>query len=359
VKGERAAKVAILGSRSLSAYTDRILSRGFEEAGWQIVSPAQADFLLVQLHGAPHAADDDVSIVHLLPALNAQRANHGYGVLIHRPDEIQGRSELFADSGVLESASFIALLGTFHVADDWLVRTGVPVRAVPHGFFSSRPPVLRTPVVIGSHTRWGEMRRLDDAVTLLAEVLSRAEPGSVVGYLGGEGAEAFDLDLLTHRKSVGARFAAIEVVHNYGMVRGAAKKRVLVVNPGPIQPPDLTPILNVQLYHLNGRLRTGENSGSLHQYPSVPIVFEMNGGEVMEDLKVIRVPYANDENGVCGDFAVAADKILDWIRTDRLKKSLRHNQRRAEALGPKAVARYYQDLFESFDGARRHTPSER
>lgn len=340
-------RIAILGARSLSSYTERILSRGFAEIGWELVSPAEASFLLVQLHGAPHSVEDDLAIVELLPVLIAKERIRGYGLLIHRPDEIQSRTELFSNPKILADALFVALLGTMHLQDDWLVQAGVPVHAISHGFVSSKPPPLRAPLVVGSHTRRGEMRRVDDAATLIVNVLNRSEPGSVVGYIGGEGAEMYGCGASIATSGTMAADSEIEIVSDYGMVRGAARKRVLVVNPRPIQPPELRTVFNVQLYHLNGRLRTGENSGSLHHYPSIPIIFEMNGAEVMEDLKVIRVPYKNGSHGVIGDFSSAADEIIDWIQTDRLKKSLRHNQRRAEALGPSAVARAYQELFES------------
>jgi hypothetical protein len=341
----RAVKIAILGARSLATYTDRVLSRGFDEIGWEIVSPAEADYLLAQFHGAPQAGEDDASIVELLVSLGKRAGGLRYGILIHRPDEIQSRVSLFGDPAVLGNAAFIALLGTRHLSDDWLVRSGVPIVAVPHGYISPRPPAMRAPVVIGSHNRWGEMRRIEDAASLIVQVLASADPGSVLGYLGGDGAEKFDPVALIRREVDGNLISDIEVVHDYGMVRGAAKKRVLVVNPGPVQPLDLRPVFNVQLYHFNGRLRTGENSGSLHQYPCIPVIFEMNGAEVFEDLKVIRVPYKDDEAGMRGDFATAAKEILKWLRTDQFIDSVRHNQLRAEALSPAAVARCYEGLF--------------
>jgi hypothetical protein len=51
---------------------------------------------------------------------------------------------------------------------------------------------------------------------------------------------------------------------------------------------NLTPTFNTQMYHLGSRVRTGESSGSIHNCAGVPVVCEMNGSELIEELRVIK-----------------------------------------------------------------------
>jgi hypothetical protein len=69
-----------------------------------------------------------------------------------------------------------------------------------------------------------------------------------------------------------------------------------------------TPHFNVQLYHLLGKKRYGESSGSLHRGISVPVIFEANGAERLEGFKAIKVDADDDLKNI--NFEKAAAEIL-------------------------------------------------
>jgi hypothetical protein len=185
------------------------------------------------------------------------------------------------------------------------------------------------------------MRDLVHVVSLLIEIFKRVEPGAVVGYLGGESTPGSPrlskegVKELCSRVSYGPK---IEVVSDYGLVTDAKAKHVIVVNPGGNEPPEMQPTFNVQLYHLFGKIRTGENSGSLHIRPSIPVVIEMNGAERTEKLEAVRVPYG-DVNSITSILLEnAAVQIAELIYSGQYRKMLAHNVSRAEKLSPRYVA---------------------
>jgi hypothetical protein len=89
----------------------------------------------------------------------------------------------------------------------------------------------------------------------------------------------------------------------------------------------------------------GENSGSLHSYPNIPVVLEMNGAEDLEQLKVIKVSYSDPASIESADLAGAAKDILAFTRQGRHKTALQHNCRRAKQLSPQNIALIYKQLF--------------
>ena len=52
-------RIAIVGSRSLTKYSTKMLAHGFSELGWDVVPLADADYAIIKLHGAPHSKEDD------------------------------------------------------------------------------------------------------------------------------------------------------------------------------------------------------------------------------------------------------------------------------------------------------------
>ena len=68
------------------------------------------------------------------------------------------------------------------------------------------------------------------------------------------------------------------------------------------------PHFNVQLYHLHGKKRYGESSGSLHRGISIPVIFEANRAERLEGFHAIKIK-ADDELQTI-DFDQAARDIL-------------------------------------------------
>jgi hypothetical protein len=349
-------RIAIIGSRTLARYSERILARGFSELGWEIVSPDSAKYILLQIHGAPQAKADDSEILDLLAKLISEERCERIGVLIHRPDECALlHTDLTSRLSQLTHHSFIALLGTHHLKDKWLRDLNCRVTAIPHGFFSAKaPPQLTDQIVIGSITSWGEMRRVGDAVKLIAEVFKRCEPGEFIGYLSGAPREELTELKITEVLNQISDLPKIELVNDYGLAPNPRHKHVLVVDhqakEGRGLPP---PSINIQLYHLNGTIRTGENSGSLHSYPSLPVILEMNGAEVLEDLKVIKVAYSDPLSIDSADLISAAQEIISLTRGGGYKKALQHNTRRAKQLTPLSIARSYAALFTKVEGGEQ------
>ncbi len=103
---------------------------------------------------------------------------------------------------------------------------------------------------------------------------------------------------------------------------------------------------NIQMYYFGEKVRTGESSGSLHASVSIPVILEMNGSDMIEDLKVIRVPYTSLDDIGTIDFISGAQKIIDTIDDTSFTSMLEHNSLQAEKFNNTFVARSYINIFE-------------
>lgn len=207
-------------------------------------------------------------------AIFAAIADQRVPVLIHRPDEIL---ELGLDLARLRGP-------IFHLGD-LVTWPGLDVTVVPHPFLSlERPPHASKPIV-GAFTAWGEMRKLEHFEQLVAHL----DPARFEFRVGGPGSGSDVAPFVPH--------------------------------------------FNVQLYHLHGRKRFGESSGSLHRGVTVPVIFEANGAERLEGLTCVKVPA--DDSLTQIDFAHAAREIE---RMD-LNTALRVNEVQAKANTPEVFAR--------------------
>jgi hypothetical protein len=111
--------------------------------------------------------------------------------------------------------------------------------------------------------------------------------------------------------------------------------------------PSFDVTFNVQLYHYGERIRIGESSGSLHASAGIPVIFEMNGSERIENLKTIKVPYSNPNDADAADIDSAARQIATLLDTGEYSQMLIHNREMTRVWNNQGVARLYIDFLES------------
>lgn len=344
--------IQIFGAASLQRFTLGILDAGLRACnentlvrriiGYEFAS---GDSCLIQLHGAPAAEAEDRLIIEALPSLFA-KSDLPIVILIHRPDEIQSRHPSLKKILAEANRPFgLCFLGDLHIDDEFFDSMWALRRVVPHGFYSVQPPSLGPPYFIGTKTRFGEMRTISDAVALIGAALKHAPVGSLVGYLGGE--PRVECSVATVSRLVIASGLSIGVEEWLGdesiSKLSSLKIPKIFVGTGKLPPPIH---FCVQLYHLNGAIRTGENSGSLHSAPSIPVIVEMNGAEKTEDLAVVKVQCGGTARVEDCEFDRAGAGIADLIHTGEVEKLLEHNTKRAAAMTPAAVGSIYAELIQ-------------
>lgn len=340
-----APRIALMGSRTLQRYTNDLLAKGFTELGWDIVPYTDTENHLYQIHAAPHAIEDDQNILF---QLQKESGKAKCIVLIHRPDEAKLlHRELTSILSRIPGRKSLALLGDLFVEDPFYTSIGCDIEVVPHGFYSARPPKGSSKkIVVGTHTTWGEMRMVHHAAEIVARVLALSDPGSVVGYLGGvPHVELRESKIAAVIASLDLD-AEIEIAPSLGQVQSADSKRVLVINPGSLEPDTMQATFNTQLYMLGDAVRFGESSGSLHTRACIPVIYEANGIERAEGLKAIRIPFETVGGELRFDMQKAAREIAGSIADGTYVISLRHNAECAKQFSPKYVAKRYSQLFE-------------
>jgi hypothetical protein len=348
-------KIYIFGASTLKAYSEGILAEGFKSLGnsAEMLSSEQGeaaenDAAVVQIHGSPEAEAEDRILLAL--AENRLRTKKSpTAILLHRPDEIELRfsAELGCWKFSSSSRAAFVLLGTMFATARFLSETGLPTQVIPHGFFNSDERRQEDPIVVGAHTGWGEMRSLKHAIQLLAALFAEAGDLPIVGYLGGGPKRELELTKIDELL-VEAGLKAFELVHVSQLrlpVELAPYPRIIISHEGA-PPPGLGLTFNLQLYHLNGTVRRGESSGSLHRGLSVPVILEMNGAEVLEDLRVIKVPYSDPLDASSADWNTAAMQILADVRSGDYRAHLAHNAAQAKKFSPQSVAEQYIELFQ-------------
>lgn len=349
-------KIVIYGAKSLDRYTKSILIEGFRSISWKAEEGVIGDgrFLdfsmaIFQIHGAPQANEDE-AIINMLKKVPADKM---VAVLIHRPDEVKIRFPDFGDTlSKLSQNMQLVFLGDKHIKDEFFNR-GIKISVIPHGFFDFAEKLQKTPIFIGTHTTWGEMRSTEHMLRLLAEIFKRdvGNPRNIWGYIGGKPAEQLQIDVL---KKTFEKYSDEEYV-NFLDVNGAEllktinnspqEHHVILVDSKNVEPKEFGITFNVQLYYLGNSVRTGESSGSIHMGVSVPVILEMNGAENIENLKTIRMPYGSLEDIGTIDFASGAQEIISKIDSGDYVKMLEHNLGQARKFNKTFVAECYAKLF--------------
>lgn len=266
-------KIKISGASTLKRFTDNI-KLGFIESGHMIVHEDE-DFEIIQVHASPDSLEEDLRLL---------RKSSNILYLIHRPDEFL-LHKAFIDFFQDYDAKFI-LLGDLLFKEKFWSERKHSTFVIPHPFIDHTLPSKKEGKwVIGSYTSWGEMRKLEHLIHLALEFKNDPD---VIFYAGGT---------------------------LYGRPLKQAD-----LSDGPIHFIEemFYPHFNVQLYHLHGHKRYGESSGSLHRGISIPIIFEANGTERLEGLRVIKIEADDGLKDI--DFKKAAEdirlKIRDTISED-------------------------------------------
>jgi hypothetical protein len=343
-------KVALAGSATLTRFTEGILRDGLRACGCEVLSQENgADFGIIQIHGAPAAREADLEIIRNLPKAVSRLT--GCIILLHRPDEISDTiPQLKSVLSALPATTGLAMLGDLLIDDPFYQLPQLSRRVIPHGFFDSDTDILSRPVIIGSHTTWGEMRSVKRTLALLKAIAKVGPRTPVIGYLGGTPAEALS------RKSVSAHLEHFDLnkvftlrdfkTEDWREEIQTATPNTIFLHAGAAAPSfDVT--FNVQLYHYGERIRMGESSGSLHASAGIPVIFEMNGSERIENLKTIKVPYSNPNDADAADIDSAARQIATLLDTGEYSQMLIHNREMTRVWNNQSVARLYIDFLES------------
>ena len=258
----------------------------FSEALIPHLGLSEDEFEIIQIHASPASIEEDIALLNY-----ARRNKNSRKFLIHRPDELLSRSPLkkFFEEYPLEKLIF---LGDLIFKDQFWNARKLHSQIIPHPFLDfSLPYKLNDKFVVGAYTIWGEMRKLEHYLELVTEI-SRIDKEKKFAFMIG------------------------------GTLNG--KPLPELGNEIIISSNSFTPHFNVQLYHLNDKKRFGESSGSLHRGISVPVIFEANGMERLESMKIIKID-ADDELREI-NYKKAAEQIFELTQNGP-EKFLEHNYR--------------------------------
>lgn len=334
-------KVKVVGAKTLEKYTEGILVQGFKNNSWEVSD--DAEIIVYQIHGAPQSEEDDKVILEQIKQDLVKDDSIKRAILLHRPDEIQLRFPELVD--ILKTSKNqigLTFLGDMHVSD--FDAPNLVKKVIPHGFFSISEKLQIEPVVIGSHTTWGEMRSIEHIFKLLGEVFRKNS--SIVGYVGGKPKEQLDSGFLKNEWSELNPDIEVEVLDAHKDTFDSSKKNVIFVDSENVEPENFGLSFNVQMYYLNEKVRTGESSGSVHSSVGVPVILEMNGSEIIEDVKVIKVPYSSQEDINSVDFKAGAELILNSINDKSYVEMLKHNLEQSKKFNATFVGKEYIKLFD-------------
>jgi hypothetical protein len=245
----------------------------------------QGDFDLIQVHASPVSRHEDFKILE-----EAELTGRKKKYLVHRPDELLLYQELmrfFENHTKIE----IILLGDLVLDDPFWKKRKKIIKVIPHPYFTlDFPDQMKSKITVGAFASWGEMRKLEHYLRFLETLLGLDSKQKFIGKIGGWfNGRALDEKVLQ---------CLIEI-HKFKIRLG--KDLILASS-------SFLPHVNVQLYHLNGKKRLGESSGSLHSGISLPVIFEANGMERLEDIEVIKISADDYLNDI--DFKSAAQKLL-------------------------------------------------
>lgn len=259
----------ILGAPTLQNFTDSIIS-GFSAEGVETQDQDSADFALIQIHGSPAARAEDQRILETSRLLKIPKV-----FLIHRPDEALIQRFIKAHFENDPRAKLI-FLGDLIFKDPFWAKRREFSSVIPHPHLDLSMPLLNGRPIVGSFTSWGEMR---DVKHYFALVECLKDANLFEFRIGGTGLDKVKFpDYVQHTKE------------------------------------PFAPHFNVQLYHLFGKKRYGESSGSLHRGISIPIIFEANGAERLEGFKAVKIAADDELRSI--HFDKAAAEILKLVAED-------------------------------------------
>jgi hypothetical protein len=277
--------IRIHGAATLDKFTAELL-KGFDQI-------PEEDYLfeLFQLHASPQSIVEDLEILEKIKKHTTAKF-----ILIHRPDELLLNPEL--KLAFEQHAEWkLIFLGDLPLKDPFWQKRKKQIEVIPHFYTSLNTAPKSAVYSIGTFTSWGEMRKLEHYLELVQTLKQSKLAGSmefiIGGTLNGSALSLADIDDATIKISETA----------------------------------FVPHFNVQLYHLHGKKRLGESSGSLHAGVSIPVIFEANGMERIEGVKAIKIPANDDLSQI--DYALAAGEIVEMIEQHEVEKHLKHNLRQA------------------------------
>lgn len=342
-------QISLFGATTLNRFTEGILRYGLEGCGCRISRDlSQGSWSIIQLHGSPAAYDADLEMIRDIPDIAARSA--ACIVLVHRPDEIKDTiPQLSTVLAALPARVGLVMLGDLLIEDPFYQTSNLQRRVIPHGFFDTQVTCMRDPVIIGSHTTWGEMRSVDHALVLLKAVSEVGPREPLLAYLGGIPAET-----LSHA-TISAIVDRLELTHVFELrdlhsevwrdELASVHRNTIFLNAGePLKNFDVT--FNLQLYHYGRRVRMGESSGSLHSSSGIPVVFEMNGAERLENIKTVKVPYRDRDDVNTADYSSAAQQIVKLINSGDYRQLLDHNGEMSRMWSSQCVGRLYVDFLQ-------------
>lgn len=359
--------VAIYGAKALKRYSEKMLIEGFRRNFWEAREASldwedskniKTDAVLFQLHGAPQSEKDDRASMEIIACSLSKEDNRKKVILLHRPDELQKYQDL--PNILSRSVERVGLVffGPRFTADTFYPSTKKVIKKViPHGFFpmESRQKVLqKNPIIIGSHTTWGEMRSAEHALRLLREIflLNRKNRRNIFGYLGGKPAKELQIE---HLKNLCEKINSeipIEFlnVHTYTSCKEIIEKypnaNIILVDTFDKEPSFFSLTFNLQIYYFGNTIRLGESSGSAHSSVSIPVAAEMNDADLVEDVQLIKIPYEDVNDIGTLDFKEGAKQIIDSINDDRFRDMWKHNLMQSEIWDNARICKEYLALFQ-------------
>lgn len=289
-------KISIHGASTLNFFTEKI------HEGFALISDKDNLFDIFQIHASPMSLEEDKTILRQLRLHTEPRYT-----IIHRPDELLLHPELlsFFEANPQEKLIFLGDLTLGHPF--WSSRKRY-IKVIPHPFINlDLPPEPGKQFVLGAFTAWGEMRKLDHYLGLVDEILKTTKAESFLLKIGGTlfGKPLSQEDIQDSRIEVASEF--------------------------------FIPHFNVQLYHLNGTKRVGESSGSLHRGITIPIIFEANGAERLEDIVMIKIDADDKLNQI--NFKKAALEISKVVEAKLWEGLFLNNVRAAQLNTPLSFAK--------------------
>lgn len=349
--------IIIYAAETLDKFTNQILIAGFsklkvkaQRGNLKSRSEPKSDVVIYQLHGAPQAESDDLLIMNLMKkALSDKSDIRKKVIMIHRPDEIKKFTELKELLRKSVHKFGFVNYGDNHINDEFFSSDKVIKRVIPHGFSSKirNIPEKDKPIMIGSHTSWGEMRSLGHAFTLIGEVFDRSRgEKTILGYVGGKPVELLKIPTLEkeYKKIFGDYRIKLKDANQFDIKKPTNEKNVILINQEDSELSYYNPTFNIQMYYLGDRIRTGESSGTIYRSISIPVIFEMNGS--LDDLRTIKVPYTDVNNIKSIDLASGAEKIVEVIQNGSYLEMLNHNLQQAKVWDEKRIAQEYIGLID-------------
>lgn len=356
--------ITIYGAKTLARYTEKMLVDGFQKNSWEARVGDVSDFgniatdaVVFQLHGAPQSEKDDKVIMELIEAALGKNDGVKKVILLHRPDELQKYTDLPNILSHTVQKFGLVFFGPRFAKDKFYPsNTKILKKVIPHGFFpleSHQKLFQENPVVIGSHTTWGEMRSVEHALRLLGEVfvLNSKYKKNIVGYLGGKPAEQLQIGYLKSvcekiNPEVSIAFLDVRQYSSFEEIRNTCASNIVFIDALDAQPSFFSLTFNAQMYYFGNVIRLGESSGSAHSMVSIPVVAEINDADLVEDMRLIKVPYGNANDINTLDFKQGAKRIVDSIDNNSFRDMWNHNATQSEIWNNDRIGKEYIELFQ-------------